>query len=54
MAQMTDGTRGVHTTLAVALEFAGGAVGSLVGSYDSSYAYPDTHLLEVNGTHGVL
>jgi predicted dehydrogenase len=27
-------------------------VGSLVGSYDSSYAYPDTHVLEVNGTTG--
>ena len=27
-----------------------GAVGSLVGSYDSSYAMPNTHYLEVNGT----
>jgi predicted dehydrogenase len=43
---------GVYTTLAVALEFAGGAVGTLVGSYDSSYAYPSTHLVEVNGTEG--
>lgn len=54
MAQMTDPTPGVYSTLAVALEFATGAVGSLVGSYDSSYAYPDTHLLEVNGTAGRL
>ncbi|WP_062312099.1 Gfo/Idh/MocA family protein [Demequina rhizosphaerae] len=54
-AQMTDMTRpGTYTTLAVALRFAGGAVGSLVGSYDSSYAYPDTHLVEVNGTRGRL
>jgi myo-inositol 2-dehydrogenase / D-chiro-inositol 1-dehydrogenase len=52
MAQMTNKTRGVHSTLAVALQFASGAVGSLVGSYDSSYAYPSTHLLEVNGTDG--
>lgn len=54
-AQMTDMTRpGTYTTLAVALRFASGAVGSLVGSYDSSYAYPDTHLVEVNGTRGRL
>lgn len=54
MAQMTNKTQGVYSTLAVALEFASGAVGSLVGSYDSSYAYPLTHLLEVNGTNGRL
>ncbi len=55
MAQMTDMTRaGTYTTLAVALEFANGSVGSLVGSYDSSYAYPDTQLIEVNGTKGRL
>ncbi|WP_291377542.1 Gfo/Idh/MocA family oxidoreductase [Demequina sp.] len=54
-AQMTDMTRpGVYTTLAVALQFASGAVGSLVGSYDSSYAYPDAHVVEVNGTAGRL
>lgn len=53
MAQMYDRTRpGTFTTLAVALEFASGAVGTLLGSYDSSYAYPGTHLLEVNGTLG--
>jgi predicted dehydrogenase len=40
------------STLAVALHFAGGAVGSLVGSYDSSYAYPQTHLVELNGSAG--
>jgi len=54
-AQMTDMThRGTYTTLAVALQFASGAVGSLVGSYDSSYAYPDAHVVEVNGTNGRL
>jgi myo-inositol 2-dehydrogenase / D-chiro-inositol 1-dehydrogenase len=54
MAQMTDpGGRG-WSTMAVALHFGGGAVGSLVGSYDSSYAYPGTHLLEVNGLAGRL
>ncbi|MDN4474884.1 Gfo/Idh/MocA family oxidoreductase [Demequina sp. SYSU T00192] len=54
-AQMTDMTRpGTYTTLAVALRFSSGAVGSLVGTYDSSYAYPGTHLVEVNGTRGRL
>ena len=36
----------------MALQFASGAVGTLLGSYDSSYAYPDTHLLEINGLAG--
>ena len=52
MAQMANKTSGVYSTLAVALEFANGAVGTLLGSYDSSYAYPSTHVLEVNGTDG--
>jgi predicted dehydrogenase len=51
-SEMTDKTGGGFRTLVLALRFANGAVGSLVGTYDSSYAYPDTHLLEVNGTLG--
>lgn len=52
-AEMTDMTGpGIYRTLIVALRFANGAVGSLVGSYDSSYAYPGTHALEINGTLG--
>jgi predicted dehydrogenase len=51
-AQMAETTGNGLSTLAVALQFDGGAVGSLVGSYDSSYAYPDTHLVEINGTDG--
>jgi predicted dehydrogenase len=52
-AQMTDMTHaGAYRTLALALHFKNGGVGSLVGSYDSSYAYPDTHRVEVNGTKG--
>jgi len=54
MAQMTDQTGGGYRTLVLALRFTNGAVGSLVGSYDSSYAYPATHLLEINGTKGRL
>jgi predicted dehydrogenase len=53
MAEMTDKThKGTYRTLVLALHFANGAVGSLVGSYDSSYAYPDTHRVEINGTKG--
>jgi predicted dehydrogenase len=52
MAQMTDLTYGAYSTVAIALEFASGAVGTLLGSYDSSYAYPDSQLVEVNGTAG--
>ena len=55
MAQMTDRTSAAsYRTMAIALQFASGAVGSLVGSYDSAYAYPQTHVLEVSGTRGRL
>jgi myo-inositol 2-dehydrogenase / D-chiro-inositol 1-dehydrogenase len=52
MSQMTDKTGRGYSTLVLALRFADGAVGSLVGSYDSSYAYGGTHTLEINGTKG--
>lgn len=52
MAEMTDrGGEGCQD-MALSLRFASGAVGSLVGSYRSSYAYADTHRVEVNGTKG--
>lgn len=35
-----------------AINFANGAFGSLIGTYDSSYAYPDTHRVELDGTNG--
>jgi predicted dehydrogenase len=53
-AQMTDKTYGDWSTIAVALEFGNRAVGTMLGSYDSSYAYPDSQLVEVNGTLGRL
>ena len=53
-AEMTDPQGRGYTTMVVALRFASGAVGSLVGSYDSSYAYPNTHMVEVNGRDGRL
>lgn len=52
MAQMTNKTGKGYSTVVLSLQFANGAIGSLVGSYDSSYAYPQTHLVEVNGTKG--
>ncbi|WP_427891667.1 Gfo/Idh/MocA family protein [Kribbella sp. GL6] len=53
-AHMTDKTYGAFSTVALALDFANRAVGTMLGSYDSSYAYPDTHHLEINGTEGRL
>lgn len=41
-----------RSTMALSLRFASGAVGSLVGSYDTSYAYPETQRIEVSGTKG--
>ena len=38
--QMTNKTYGAWSTIAIALEFASGAVGTMLGSYDSSYAIP--------------
>jgi predicted dehydrogenase len=53
-AQMTDATYGDWSTVALALEFQNRAVGTMLGSYDSSYAYPDSQLVEINGTEGRL
>ena len=51
-AEMTDMTCKGYTSMVLSLKFSSGAVGSLVGSYDSSYAYPETHRVEINGTEG--
>ena len=53
-AQMTDATYGDFSTVALALAFQNRAVGTMLGSYDSSYAYPDSQLIEINGTEGRL
>lgn len=52
MAEFTDMTNKGFSTLVLSLKFKNGAVGSLVGSYDSSYAYRDTQRLEINGSKG--
>ncbi len=50
--ELTDKTGHGFRSLAIALGFANGAVGTMVGGYDSSFAYHQTHLLEINGTAG--
>jgi predicted dehydrogenase len=53
MAEMTNKTdETAYNTVVIAVAFASRALGSLVGSYDSSYAYPDTQYIEINGTRG--
>ncbi len=53
MAEMSDKTTpGSFQDMTISLKFESGALGSLVGSYSSSYTYPDTHRVEVNGTKG--
>lgn len=53
-AHLTDKTYGAFSTIALALDFENRAVGTMLGTYDSSYAYPDTQRIEINGTHGRL
>lgn len=43
---------GVYTSAAVTVRFASGAVGTLLGSWDSSYAQPAAQVLEASGTEG--
>ncbi len=52
IAEMTNKVGNGYSTLILGLRFNSGAIGSLVGSYDSSYAYRQTHMLEINGTKG--
>ena len=53
MAQMSNKTdSAAYNTVAIAVEFANRGVGSLLGTYDSSYAYLDTQYIEINGTKG--
>lgn len=51
-AEMTTFPGRGHSTVAIALRFDAGGVGAMLGSYDASYAHPDTHRLDVGGTLG--
>lgn len=52
MAEMTNKTGNGYRTMCLSLKFSNGAVGSLIGTYDSSYAYRDAHRIELDGTAG--
>ena len=45
---------GVYTSAAISVQFENGSVGSLVGSWDSSYTHPAAQFLEASGTSGRL
>ena len=52
MAEMTNKAGNGYRTISLSLRFSNGAVGSLIGTYDSSYAYRDAHRVELDGTAG--
>ena len=49
---MTDKTNNGFSTFVVSMKFKNNSIGSLLGSYDTSYAYPNSHYVEINGTKG--
>ena len=49
---MTNKTNNGFSTFVVSMKFKNNAVGSLLGSYDTSYQYPNTHYVEINGSKG--
>jgi predicted dehydrogenase len=52
-AEMTDMTgKGSYSTFSLSLRFAGGGVGSFLGTFDSSENYTLSHFVEINGTKG--
>ena len=44
---MTNKTNNGFSTFVVSMKFKNKSVGSLIGSYDTSYAYPNSHYLEI-------
>ena len=49
---MTDKTKKGFSTMVVSMNFKNKSIGSLLGSYDTSYQYPNSHYVEINGTKG--
>ena len=49
---MTNKTNNGFSTFVVSMKFKNNSIGSLLGSYDTSYAYPNSHYVEINGTKG--
>lgn len=52
MGEMTDKTGHGFRSIALALRFMDGSVGTMTGGYDSSFAYTQTQLIEINGSAG--
>ena len=49
---MTNKTKNGFSTFVVSMKFKNNSIGSLLGSYDTSYAYPNSHYVEINGSKG--
>ena len=49
---MTNKTKNGYSTFVVSMKFKNNAIGSLLGSYDTSYSYPNAHYIEINGSKG--
>ncbi len=49
---MTNKTKKGFSTFVVSMKFKNNAIGSLLGSYDTSYQYPNSHYVEINGSKG--
>ena len=49
---MTDKTKKGFSTMVVSMNFKNKSIGSLLGSYDTSYQYPNSHYVEINGSNG--
>ena len=49
---MTNKTKNGYSTFIISLKFSNQSIGSILGSYDTSYAYPNTHYMEINGSKG--
>ena len=49
---MTNKTKNGYSTFVVSMKFKNNSIGSLLGSYDTSYAYPNSHYIEINGSKG--
>lgn len=50
--QASNASNKGFSSYTLSLRFKNAAVGSMTGSYDTSYAFPNTHLLEINGMKG--
>ncbi len=52
MAELTEIKGRKHNSMSISLRFENGAIGTLIGSNDSSYKYPNSHYQEILGEKG--